>query len=229
MSSHHRKSTSSRNNSKNTNTAVLSDKKKNAKKDETENVKLVTNNAEDAPHSPAGDIPAPPTEDVPPPTGDMPPHPTENVSPPPGNSTQVGSNAKSKKSKKPKNPKKTKRILIWVSLGVLASFLPLLFSIIRDFACGFNTLKVNYFRDLALIVAAIAANALSCALAALEKYWSCALSALSFLVGSVLYYLFRPDEQLNNTLLNIMIAVCAGLLVLNAIVGFLIACEEPAN
>lgn len=222
MSSRHRKSTSSRNNSKNTNTAVLSDKKKNAKKDETENVKLVTNNAKDASHSPAGDIPAPHH----PPTGDVPPPPTENVSPPPGNSTQVGSNAK---SKKPKNLEKTKRILIWISLGVLASFLPLLFSIIRDFACGFNTLKVNYFRDLALIVAAIAANALSCALAALEKYLSCTLSAFSLLIGFVLYYSFRPDEQLNNTLLNIMIVVCAGLLVMNAIIGFLIACEEPTN
>lgn len=185
---------------KSKNTAKFSSEKSTAKNCEPNDAKLGKDNAEDAPLSPS-----------------------RNAFFTPSGAEHDSSNAISK------NPEKTKRILIWILLGALASFLPLVFSIIRDLACGFNTLRVNYFRDLALVLAAVAANALSYALGSLQKYWSCALSGLSLSVGFTLYYLFRPNEQLNNTLLNGMIFTCAVLLAMNTIIGFLIAREEPKS
>lgn len=152
--------------------------------------------------------------------------PSEEMPPTPYNSEDVTSNVQQS------HAERTKRILIWILLGVLASCVPLLLSMLRDFACGFNTLKVNYFRDLALIVVAVAANALSCALVAfrtLQKYWGSAFSSVSLVIGIALYYMFRPDEQLNNVALNIMIVVCVILLFINAIVGFVIEYAEPEN
>lgn len=239
MSRHSGKSTSNRKSSKNT--AMLSNKKKNVRSD-IGNVEeappapdgdaLPTSAGDASPH-PAGDVPSPSIGDTPPPpTGNMPLPPTGNTPlPPTGDTPLPPDNSEHFRTNAPKkDPEKTKRILIWLLLGVLASCAPLLLSILRDFACGFNTLKVNYFRDLALIVVAVAANAWSCALGALgalRKYWGTALSATSLVIGIALYYMFRPDEQLNNTALNTMIIICIILLFINMITGIIIEWEEP--
>lgn len=262
MSRHSGTNTSNRKNSKNT--AMLPNKKKIAKKDETENVKLEVDNVEevsptpteeavptpvgdahptpardvpsapagDAHLTPAGDVPSAPVRDaLPTPVGGAPPAPARDVPTPAGDAPSNPNNSENAtNSVQFKRAEKTKRILIWLLLGVLASCAPLLLSIWRDFACGFNTLKVNYFRDLALIVVAVAANAWSCALGALgalRKYWGIALSATSLVVGIALYYMFRPDEQLNNMALNMMIITCIILLLINMIIGIVIEWEEP--
>lgn len=117
----------------------------------------------------------------------------------------------------------------WIVLSVAASCLPVALCLIHDSVVGFNTpgLKIDYFKDLTLVIAAVGANALNCALAAAGKIKSGLFSGLSAVVGFGLYCLFRPEENIDNMRLNILILACIILLSINAVIGYKIETEVP--
>lgn len=129
-----------------------------------------------------------------------------------------------------RDEERTRKIWMWIVLGVAASCLPVCLCLIHDSVVGFNTpsLKITYFKDLALVIAAVGANALNCALSANGKIRSCFFTGFSAVLGFGLYCLFRPDEGVDNFALNVLIGVCIVLLIINATVGYRIESESPS-